>query len=176
MKLHALALATAAVLGMGAAQADTIALTGAIALTDPTFNRPFLLGTLSSVGTAVHYDAFSFIGVSPGTYSFTMVSGPVASFDTFLALYAGGFNPAAPLSNLMALNDDLAGSLTTSGFTFTLVATTVYTVVSTAYSNTGVGNYTTTITSTVPEPESYALFAVGLIGMTAWLRKRHQQA
>ena len=178
MKFHVLALAATTALAMGAAHADTIVLTGTLAATDPVFNRPFSLTTLSAVGTAVFYDAFSFIGVTPGPYSFTMSSPAGANtIETFLALYAGGFNPAAPLTNLVALNDDFTtGNFTLSGFSFTLNATSVYTIVSSSFGNGDVGSYTTTITSAIPEPESYALFAMGLIGMTAWMRKRGQQA
>ncbi|MDP2008196.1 MAG: PEP-CTERM sorting domain-containing protein [Rubrivivax sp.] len=175
MKLHALALAATTALAMGAAHADTYTLSGSITLSDAVFNRPFTLTSLSGLGTAVHYDAFNFVGVTPGAYSFTMVSGPApATFDTFLALYAGGFNPAAPLTNLVALNDDLASSLTSSGFNFTLMEGMAYTLVSTAYSNSGVGDYTTTVATVVPEPGTYGLMGLGLLGMCGWMRRRQQ--
>ena len=178
MKFHALALAATTVLAMTAAQADNIVLNGTLAVTDPTFNRPLGFTILSGAGSAVFYDAFSFIGLTPGAYTFTM-SSPAgqSNIDTFLALYAGGFNPAAPLTNLVAFNDDFTpGNFTLSGFTFTLNATSVYTVVSTSFANGQIGKYTTTIAAVVPEPESYALLAVGLLGMTAWMRKRKQQS
>ncbi len=83
--------------------------------------------------------------------------------------------PATPLTNLVALNDDFpTGNFAQSSFVFALNATMVYTVVSTSFNNADVGNYTTTITSAIPEPESYALFALGLIGMTGWMRSRNQ--
>lgn len=177
MKLNALAFAAVTGLAMGHAQADNIVLNGTLAVTDPTFNRAFVIGSLSAVGTAVFYDGFSFIGVTPGAYTFTMVTGPTKTFDSFLALYAGGFSAAAPLTNLVALNDDLNGSLTSSGFTYTLNATTVYTVVSTSYANGTTGDYTTTIASVpVPEPESYALFVVGLAGLATWMRRQSRSA
>lgn len=176
MKLHALALAATTALAMGTAHADSFSFSGSITLSDPVFNRPVTLASLSSVGTAVHYDAYTFVGITPGAYNFAMVSRPApATFDTFLALYAGGFNPAAPLTNLVALNDDLAGSLTSSGFSFTLAAGTAYTLVSTAFSNTGVGDYTTSMTP-VPEPASYALMGLGLFAMCGWMRRRQAQA
>ena len=62
MKLHALAVAATTALAMSAAQADTIVLTGTLATTDATFNRPVTLTTLSGFGTAV----FTTLSLSSG--------------------------------------------------------------------------------------------------------------
>lgn len=175
MKLNRLALAACFAFAVVGAQAQTISLTGTIDLSDPVFNRPVSLTSLSGVGTAVHYDAFSFFATSSGPYTFTMVSGPAPStFDTFLALYTGVFSAATPLTGLVALNDDLGGtSLTSSGFNYALTAGSIYTVVSTAFANTGVGSYTTTIAATVvPEPGSYVLMFAGLVGIGLTLNRR----
>lgn len=170
MKLHQVAMAIAATLALGVAQADTFTLTGTLSLTDATFNRPLTLTSLSGVGTAVHYDVFTFSGVEPGLYSFLSTS---TGFDNYTLLYAGTFNAATPLVNLVAVNDDLGGT-STSGFSYTLAGNVSYTFVTTAFSNTGVGTYVNTITP-VPEPETYAMMALGLmlIGASS-LRRRNR--
>lgn len=170
MKFHSAAIAAAALLAMGSAHADTYTLAGELTAADATFNRPLTLTALSGVGTAAHYDSFTFAGVTPGLYEFSTVS---TAFDTFGALYAGVFNPASPLTNLVALDDD-SGAGSNSLFQFTLTAGTTYTYVTTAFSNTGLGAYVSTITSVVPEPSSYAMLALGIAAIGFAARRRRQ--
>ena len=147
----------------------------------PTFNRP-LAGTpptgLSSVGTAVHYDPFTFTVSASGSYSFLDAS----TYDNFLILYSGTFNPATPLANALVANDDLAG-VGNAGFTAALAAGTTYIAVATAFNNANSGAYTLTITGpgdviapgagAVPEPASWALMIAGfgLLGGTMRARR-----
>lgn len=149
MKLHSIALTAFVLAAAGSAHADTYSATGSITLADATFNRPVSLVALSTVGTAVHYDQLVIIGATPGPYDIRLVANPLGSFDTFLALYAVGFNPAAPLTNLVAFNDDFTNIASGSGFSFTLAAGVTYTVISTAFGNSSVGNYVTTVTSVI---------------------------
>jgi len=171
MKLHALALAVLGFSFLSAAQAqsDSYTFSGSLTTADAVFNRPVSLTTLSGLGTAVRYDLASLLGITPGNYTFRMLS---TSFDPFLLLYAGAFDPAAPLTNLVALNDDLASGITTAGFTFNLLAGVNYTVVSTAFSNAGLGSYITTV---VPEPGTYALMGLGLALLGVAVRRRTAQ-
>jgi len=140
----------------------------------PTFNRPLTQTSLSSVGTAVAYNTFLFSPAVGGSYTFLLTTSTLG-YDPFLALYAGAFNPASPLTNLVTFNDDLNGSLTQSGFTFTLNPAINYTAVITGYDNADFGQYTLTIANAaaVPEPATWGLMVLGfgMIGAAARSRK-----
>ena len=113
--------------------------------------------------------------VAPGSYNFRMTAALPTVLDTFLLLYAGAFNPASPLTNLVALNDDFVQGSTTSGsgFTFNLAGGTAYTVVSTAFSNSSLGDYTTTVLPTpVPEPSTFGMLVLGLFAVGTAARRR----
>ncbi len=167
-----LALATAAVFS-GPAQALVVVgdTTGG-----PTFNRPLTLTSTSAVGTAVPYTVLPFTVSVTGSYIFLTTT--TGAYDPYVALYTT-FAPATPLANLLAINDDLTvGNFNASGFTFALNAGTTYRYVVTGFDNTDFGAYTTSITGpgnvvVVPEPETYALMALGLAGvLVATLRRR----
>lgn len=90
--------------------------TGALDADDSTYNRPVSCTTLSGVGTAVPHDTVTINNNSGGTANFvvtsTLVGGGACgdANDTFFTLYNGAFNPAAPLTNCAAVNDDISGS------------------------------------------------------------------
>ncbi|KQS04956.1 hypothetical protein ASG11_12420 [Sphingomonas sp. Leaf357] len=139
----------------------------------PVFNRPTTLTSTSAVGTAVAYNTFLFSPLAGGSYTFLLTS-TTALYDPFLALYAGAFNPASPLTNLVAFNDDLSGSLTQSGFTFTLDPSVTYTAVITGFDNQDFGTYNLTIaTAAVPEPATWGLMVLGFGMVGAAARKRN---
>ena len=146
----------------------------------PTFNRPLAVGTtapttLSAVGTAVPYDVVMFTVATAGTYNFlsTVTS---SGYDNYTFLYQGAFNAASPLAGVLIGNDDLtATSTSTSGFSKTLATGTLYSFVTTGFSNTDAGTFTDTITLTaVPEPGTWAMMAAGLAGLVVvqGLRRR----
>jgi hypothetical protein len=181
--------------------AQTLSFTGALTSSDPVFNRPSSTTALSSIGTAVAYDTYTFVAAA-GPYSIIgdYTAGGLGSptgLDGYLFLYAGAFNPASPLLNLAAADDDWPdpdgagpisqfdgslipstgsfGPLTTTT-TLTLVPGATYTLVVTAFDNatfaTGLGPYTVTITGAVPEAGTYAMMLAGLGALGAVLRRR----
>jgi hypothetical protein len=84
----------------------------------------------------VPFDAVSFTVSATGDY--TMKS--TGLWDNYLFLYAAGFNPAAPLANVVIGNDDLA-AVGNAGFNATLYAGTTYFAVTTGYQNHHSGKY-----------------------------------
>lgn len=122
--------------------------TGVLQLADPTFNRPTTCSGLSGVGTAVHYDTLQFTPSQTGSIviSVDIADGGLVSPngndgagpDTFMVLYGpGGFNPASPLTNCLAVNDDISGATNRRSRISTNIASAgVHTVVLTSFNNT----------------------------------------
>lgn len=136
----------------GTAQAALLTFSGDTTA-GPTYNRT-LAGTpptgTSAVGTAVRYNSFTFGVAETASYNFlTTAQGP--GYDTFLALYQGGFNASAPLTNVVVANDDLTtGNFSQSGFTRTLTAGLSYTAVITGFDNTDFGAFTFAASTDAP--------------------------
>ena len=132
----------------------------------PTWNRP-LAGTppagLSGVGTATPYSVIQFAVETSGTYTFLDTATSPANWDNFTFLYINSFSAAAPLTNVRIGNDDFP-TIGLSGFNFALTANTNYFFVTTGFANTDSGTYRLSITQAVPEPATYALMALGMVG------------
>jgi len=167
-----------------AAIAAPVTFNGELTESDGVFNRPFTLFSTSGVGTATSYDVFSFHVDAAGVYSAESTAFSAPGADTFLALYAGTFNPATPLINLLAVDDD-SGAGALSLLSAALQAGTQYYLVFTTYDNGDFGSYTGTlntvsgggqvildaVTSDVPEPATLGLLGLSLLGMSLVRRR-----
>ena len=149
-----------------------------------TFHRPIdnfadSPTDLSEIGTEVAYDAIEFLVSESGQYEFLSL----ASFDNFLGLYSGSFDPSNALANALIYNDDGSEGVGSSGFSYEMIAGLEYFAVVTGYGNTDFGSYDLSIDGpgfiatgiaeevggSVPEPGSWALMVMGfgLVGAVA---------
>lgn len=169
-----------------AAFAAPVTFSGELTTSDPVFNRPLTATLLSSVGTAVAYDVYDFHVSATGTYAIESTAFNALGSDTFLYVYQGAFNPASPLTNLLALDDD-SGVGALSLVNSALSAGNQYHLVFAAYYNGDFGSYAgrfDTLTGggqvvlgalpvigEVPEPGTLALLGLAMLGM-GMLRRR----
>lgn len=183
------AIASALLVFAQASSAASVPIAGALAASDPVFNRP-LSGNppsgLSAAGTAVSYDAYPFFVTGADTYSLQTLSAafaPGTADDTFIVLYQTAFNAAAPLTNVLQADDD-AGPGSLSLITRALNPGIQYFLVFTSFSNGAFGNYTgsidnagagTAVLGVVPEP-STALMMLGALAAGGLLAKRRRPA
>jgi hypothetical protein len=178
MNKHLIA-AAVALAATGSAQAITYTYdantTGA-----PTYNRTVEdFSALSLLGANVAYQTLPFTVSASGTYTFSSVAAIVSGttrWDNFLFLYSPSFAPAAPQTNGLIGNDDSTG-VGFSGFTYGLTAGTSYVLVTTGFESIDFGAYTNTIdgpgsVNVVPEPATYGMLALGLLGVSAAARRR----
>lgn len=123
--------------------AATLGYTGTIPAS-PTFNRPSSCAGLSGVGTDVGYHEQGFTVDTSGSYTVEVLSTTMPAGDTIMVLYTPSFDPANPLTNCTAYNDDSTGLL--SAITSNLTAGTPYVVVTTSFDNGEVGDVSNEIT------------------------------
>jgi uncharacterized repeat protein (TIGR01451 family) len=89
---------------------------GALDADDSTYNRPVTCASLSGVGTAAAHDTVTINNPTGSAVNFVVTStlpGGGAcgdANDTFFTLYNTTFNPASPLTNCLAVNDDISGA------------------------------------------------------------------
>ena len=170
----------AVALPLSAASAASLTLSGDTTGA-PTFNRPTETGALSF--QTVPYQAYTFTVSQNGLYDFSLSAADPSTFDTFLHLYAGGFDPAAADLNFFRANDDFNSS--NSGLTgVSLSAANTYFLVADGFSGLDYGAYAASITgpgaisaSAVPEPSTLALgVTLGGVLLAGWVGRRRQRA
>lgn len=151
----------------------------------PTFNRALVdFSDVSAVGTDVAYDVYAFTVSNAGDYivrSFAEGFFQGEPWDQAIFLYSGSFDPSQPLVNGVIANDDYlddTGNIGRSGFDISLTAGTTYFLVTTGFGNEDQGRFVNIVRGpgdvmpVVPEPETYALLALGLVAVTFAVRRR----
>jgi hypothetical protein len=137
--------------------------TGSLDAGDSTYNRGVTCAALSGVGTAVAFDTLTITNTLASAASFVVFSTPVgggacpdpAGPDTFFTVYDTTFNAASPLTNCLAVNDDISAAANRcSQLTFSIPAGATRVVVTSAFDNaslaTGLFNYQVNFTGTTP--------------------------
>jgi hypothetical protein len=134
-----------------AAPAATVTYSGTT-VGGPVWNRPVSnCAGLSGVGTATPYSTQQFYVTSAGAYDFfSNQSGggtqPDGGFDGFIFVYQDSFNPATPLTNCVAGNDDAAVIGLSEILGLALDANRTYVYVTTGFGNTDAGPFSNQIT------------------------------
>lgn len=149
----------------------------------PTFQRALEdFSDLSAVGTEVAYDVYAFTVTTGGDYrvrSFAEGLFQDSPWDQFIFLYHGSFDPAQPLVNGVIADDNFE-EVGRSGFDIALSAGTAYYLVTTGWDNDEQGRFLNIIRGPgavvpgIPEPETYALLAVGLGAVVLAVRRRRR--
>jgi hypothetical protein len=117
----------------------------------PTFKRPQGGNppiALSPTATATPYHTFNFTPTQTARYKIVATTSP--TWDNFIAIYQGTFDPANGLTNCLAANDDFGNSISAGVDAIPLTGGQTYVIVVCGFSNGGSGAFETVITQLGP--------------------------
>jgi len=117
------------------------------------YYRPNQGNTCSISTVYVRYDYFTFTVSTTGNYT---VQSYYPQMDGYLHVYHTSFNPNNPCATYVAGNDDFNG-IQQSQVNVSLTAGVTYYVVTSAYGASQSGQYTTTITTAIPNATVYTM-------------------
>ncbi|MDL1900906.1 hypothetical protein FBR02_09060 [Anaerolineae bacterium CFX9] len=120
--------------------APPVSFSGQLDTCDPTYNRLFNTNILSVTGSAVFYETHNFSVAISGTYTITMNAASI--IDAHASIYQNSFNPAAPLSNVLAVDDDSGPGVNPAFLSLNLMQGVTYIVVTSTLTNGMTGTYT----------------------------------
>jgi hypothetical protein len=150
----------------------------------PTYTRALVdFSDLSAVGVDVSYDVFSFSVSEAGVYTVrSFAEGLLGGdpWDQFIFLYADSFDPSAPLVNGVIASDDFNSNIGVSGFDIALSTGVAYYLVTTGWAPEESGKFLNLVRGpgeilpAIPEPDTYALLAMGLFAVAFAVRRRTQ--
>jgi hypothetical protein len=172
--------------GIGGASAASVS--GSLATTDLTFNRPSTCLALSDLSTSTYFDAYAFSVSATGAFDVAVSSGK----DSFLALYSGSFDRTQPLTGCVATDDDDGPGFDAAVLGSPLTAGIQYFAVVTSFGNGATFDYTLTINpnaanttggvatfgllprAEAPEPGTLGLLGLGLMGLGLGATRRRR--
>ena len=164
---------------------DAVApMTGNLTANSPTYQRAQTVtapgtGTLNT-GTTFKYATSTFVAPTTGIFMVGadfMQYSDNTSFDGWLSLYAGAFDPLNPLTNIVGVDDDGGYGLEDSAMWLQLTGGQSYTMVYSTFATGTVlsssGGFTGYVAGPVPEPASLAALGLGALALIR--RKRSKK-
>ncbi len=123
---------------IGGGSSAPTTLSGTLATSSPTYVRGSGNQVTSySAGSSVYYQSFTFLCPVSGNFAIPMLS----SFDNWMGLYSGPFNPASPATNFVFGDDDSYGAAQ-AVINYNFVAGNTYTLVASSYGTGTTGAFT----------------------------------
>lgn len=163
----------------GTAQAAVVAYTGALTAGSPTFYGPFDSpgdGPPTQLKPDLH--PYQVIPIAPAASAHYVFAVVLEQIDANLTLYRDSFDPASPLANALDFDDDSNGNIPLKDYrpllAHYLIGGTQYYIVVSNYAPEQLGFYKMEVSSTAPEPATWALMLMGSGAAGAAMRRRRR--